>query len=136
MLLIDTNIFFAGVFTAHARHKPVTQWLRSVDEFATCGLTQIGVFRLLLTDAAMHSRPLAPADAHAVIADFLADARHTFLAIGPISESFVGRTIGSKAAFDDYLIQIAAQSNCRLATSDKAIVSRWPEHSMLAPAGL
>jgi predicted nucleic acid-binding protein len=134
VLLIDTNIFFAAVFKAHSRHTPVIRWLESIDQFSTCGLTQIGVFRLLLNDAAMHGRPLAPPDAHAVIADFVADSRHAFLASGPVSKQFVGQTSGSKAAFDDYLIQVAAQSNCKLATSDKAVVNRWPEHSTLAPA--
>jgi predicted nucleic acid-binding protein len=66
MVLLDTNVLFAAVFQAHAHHETVSRWLATAERYATCGLTQIGTFRLLLTAEATNYSPLTPADAHAV----------------------------------------------------------------------
>lgn len=131
MFLLDTNVLFAAMFQAHARHESVGGWLADVPRFATCGLTQIGVFRLLLMDVSMHGHPLEPADAHTVLADFTRDERHAFLSCAELSTAFVGKTSGHKAAFDDYLVQIAQSGGCKLATLDRALVSRWGAHTVL-----
>lgn len=135
MFLLDTNVLFAAVFQSHSCHHVASRWLTNVDKYATCGLTQIGVFRLLLTPEATNRSPLAPVDAHAVLADLMRDERHMFLSdcAAPKPE-FVGRTAGSKAAFDDYLVQLAYAANCKLATLDRALTRRWQKHSLLIQA--
>ena len=119
------------MFAAHEHHEAVSRWLGGVQRFATCGLTQIGVFRLLVMAAPMHGHPLSPGDAHVVLAGFTRDQRHAFLSFGAVSPEFVGRTSGHKAAFDDYLVQIAQLANCRLATMDRPLTSRWSARTQL-----
>jgi predicted nucleic acid-binding protein len=137
MFLLDTNVLFAAVFQAHIHHQPVSRWLAATERYATCGLTQISAFRLLLTPAAMHLCPLVPAEAHAVLADFARSERHTFVPSCPaISPEFAGQTVGPKAAFDDYLVQLAHSANCRLATMDQALTKRWQVHTLLVPRDL
>jgi predicted nucleic acid-binding protein len=131
MFLLDTGVLFAAVFEAHQSHEPVSAWLKNVDRFSTCGMTQIGAFRLLLNDAAMDGGPLDPSDAHAVLEGFVNDPRHVLLSCPPISRDFVGQTSGHRACFDDYLVQIARAGECRLATLDKPLATRWKSGTFL-----
>lgn len=131
MFLLDTGVLFAALHQSHTHHELVNDWLSTVDGYATCGLTQIGVFRLLLTDAAMRGYPLEAAEAHKVLIEFASTARHTFLRCPSLSGEFVGQTRGHRAAFDDYLVQIAHDAHCKLATLDRSLVNRWSAHALL-----
>ncbi len=132
MFLPDTNVLFAAVYQAHIHHYPANRWLMAAERYATCGLTQVGAFRLLLTKAATNNYPLEVADAHAVLADLANSERHVFLATcSALSEEFVGQTPGPKAAFDHYLVQIACSVDCKLATFDRALTNRWSAHTVL-----
>lgn len=55
---------------------------------------------------------------------------HKFVACPPLSSSMVGKTNGHNAAVDDYLVQIASNAGCRLATLDRALATRWPERTL------
>jgi predicted nucleic acid-binding protein len=131
VFLLDTGVVFAAVFQAHQSHEAVSAWLKKVDHFATCGMTQIGAFRLLLHDGAMHGSPLSPLDAHTILEDLISDKRHALLSCPAISRDFVGQTNGHRACFDDYLVQIARSSRCQLATLDKALATRWTSDAFL-----
>ena len=131
MFLLDVNILFAALNEAHADHPKITRWLSSIEQHASCGLTQIGTFRLLIHPSAMLDRPLTSADAHRVIARFTSTDRHIFVPCPPLSSIAVGQTRGHKAAFDDYLVQIANDAGSRLATLDRALTMRWPERTFL-----
>lgn len=131
MFLLDTNVLFAAICQAHIHHEQVSRWLTAEERYATCGLTQIGAFRLLIMPQAMHDSPLDPVAAHEVLADFSNSERHTFLACPAPSDTFVGQTSGYKAAFDDYLVQIAYQAGYKVATLDRPLANRWPDHTLL-----
>jgi len=131
MFLLDVNALFAALNKTHGAHRRVMQWLQTIDQHASCGLTQLSTFRLLLTPTPMHGKPLKAADAHETIADFTSRRQHQFLACPALSKSMVGMTSGHKAATDDYLVQIASDAGCRLATLDRALVTRWPERTFL-----
>ncbi len=131
MPLLDINGAFAAVNQSHQDHERMTRWLDQQRDFATCGLTQIGVFRLLLTEAAMSGHPLEADQAHAVLASLVDDPKHRFVASEPIDPNFVGKTAGQRAAFDDYLVQIAQNATCKLATFDRPLTRRWPKHTLL-----
>jgi len=131
MFLLDVSVLFAALNRTHKAHQTVTRWLASIDRHASCGLTQIGTFRLLLTPTTMHGRPMKSAAAHEMIADFTGCRRHRFVACPALSRSTVGKTNGHNAAVDDYLVQIANDAGCRLATLDRALATRWPERTLL-----
>lgn len=131
MFLMDTNALFATLHKTSVHHAPVMRWLATAERYASCGVTQIGTFRLLLTPAAMNGSPLRPAMAHEVLADFTGTQRHMFLMCPPLSNALVGQTGGRQAAVDDYLVQIADAAGCRLATLDRALATRWPERTFL-----
>ena len=128
-MLLDTGVVFAALNQAHASHLRVSRWLGNRGTYATCGLTQIGAFRLLLTDAAMNGAPLSQEEAHEVIAEFANSHRHRLLPCPPIAPDFVGKTNGSNAAFDDYLVQIASAGQTKLATLDTRLGTRWRDHT-------
>lgn len=128
-MLLDTGALFATLNQAHASHGKLSRWLAGEAHFSTCGLTQVGAFRLLLTDAAMNGAPLEPAEAHEVIAQFTKAARHQFLPCPPLAAGVVGQTAGSNAAFDDYLVQIAHDAGIKLATLDTRLATRWRDRA-------
>ena len=128
-MLLDTGAFFAALHQAHSSHDRMSRWIRNATDFATCGLTQIGAFRLLLTDAAMNGSPLEPTEAHEVIAQFTGNSRHRFIPCPGISKAMVGKTPGNKAAFDDYLVQVAQDAGMKLATLDTHLATRWREET-------
>ena len=130
-MLLDTGVLFAVLCQAHASHARTSRWLAGADRYATCGLTQIGVFRLLLTGASMQGCPLDPAAAHEVLAQFTAPARHLFIPCPAPGKKFVGQTTGNQAAFDDYLIQIASEAGLKLATLDTRLSTRWPKQTLV-----
>ena len=130
MFLMDTNALFAALHKVHIHHGPVMRWLATTERYASCGMTQIGTFRLLLTPAAMSGCPLEPESAHEVLADFIGTERHLFFMCPPLNK-LVGQTRGHKAAADDYLVQIASAEGCKLATLDRALATRWPERTLL-----
>lgn len=131
MFLLDTNVLFAAIYQAHIHHAQVSRWLTAEERYATCGLTQIGAFRLLIMPKAMHDSPLDPITAHEVLSDFSNSERHAFLACPAPSASFVGQTSGHKAAFDDYFVQIASHAGYKVATLDSGLTNRWPAHTLL-----
>lgn len=131
MFLLDVNVLFAALNELHAAHPKVIRWLSSVERHASCGMTQIGVFRLLILPSAMLDRPLASSDAHRAINSFTDSERHTFIPCPRLSSIDVGQTQGHKAAFDDYLVQIANDAGYKFATMDRALTSRWPERTFL-----
>jgi predicted nucleic acid-binding protein len=131
MFLMDTNALFAALHEPNIHNAVVMRWLTTIDRYASCGMTQIGTFRLLLTPASMSGIPLKPRLAHEALADFTHSARHYFLMCPPLSDAIVGQTLGHRAAADDYLVQIANASGCRLATLDRALAARWPERTVL-----
>ena len=131
IFLLDVSVLFAALHRAHKAHRTVTRWLKTIDQHASCGLTQIGTFRLLLTPAPMDGNPLDPTEAHETISDFTGVRQHQFVACPALSNSMVGKTNGHNAAVDDYLVQIASNAGCRLATLDRALAIRWPERAFL-----
>lgn len=131
MFLMDTNALFATLHKTSVHHIAAMRWLAMAERYASCGVTQIGTFRLLLTPAAMNGSPLKPAMAHEVLADFTSTQRHLFLMCPPLSNTLVGQTSGHQAAADDYLVQIADAAGCKLATLDRALATRWPERTLL-----
>jgi predicted nucleic acid-binding protein len=131
MFLLDINALFAVLYKTHIAHRFVMNWLGTIDQHASCGVTQIGTFRLLLTPAPMHGKPLNPEAAHESMARFTGLKQHRFVTCPRLSNSMVGMTNGHNAAVDDYLVQIASNAGCRLATLDRALAIRWPERTHL-----
>ncbi|HWK52180.1 MAG TPA: hypothetical protein VNR40_19935, partial [Steroidobacter sp.] len=87
MFLLDVNVMFAALNEIHADHAKITRWLYSIERHASCGLTQIGTFRLLILPSAMLDRPLTTSDAHRAIACFISSEHHTFLPCSQLSSA-------------------------------------------------
>jgi predicted nucleic acid-binding protein len=77
----------------------------------------------------MNGSPLDPKEAHEVIAQFTGNPRHRFVPCPGISKAMVGKTSGSNAAFDDYLVQVAQDAGLKLATLDTRLATRWREET-------
>lgn len=116
MFLLDINVMFAVLNKTHGAHSSVMRWLETIDHHASCGLTQIGTFRLLLTPAPMHGKPLEPCAAHESMARFMGLRKHRFVACPALSSSIVGRTA---------TMPLSTITWCRLPAVQDADWRRW-----------
>lgn len=57
MFLLDVDALFATLAETHIKSAIVIRWLQTADRYASCGMTQLGAFRLLLQASPMRGQP-------------------------------------------------------------------------------
>ena len=122
----DVNVWFALAVADHPHHRVAKAWWDH--EFSTVGfsrITQLGLFRLLTTAAAMGGMPLTNADAWGVYDRFLADERVRVFTEVPALEDFFRihsglRQASPKVWVDAYLAAYATSVEATLVTFDQA----------------
>jgi predicted nucleic acid-binding protein len=72
--LLDVNVLMALLWENHEQHERVRRWLRTVTEFATCPVSQLGSARV--SAHPMLGFGLSPEQAFGVLRRFFADPRH------------------------------------------------------------
>ena len=130
--LLDVNVLMALLWENHEHHHVARAWLRSVSQFATCPVSQLGFARVSSHPALGYS--MSPDQAFSVLRSFLADARHNFT---PDDLSCADRgvrtdlTSSANQITDHYLVALARQHQLCLATFDGALASRFSTESNL-----
>jgi toxin-antitoxin system PIN domain toxin len=113
--LLDVNLLMALLWENHEHHHAARVWLRNVPTFATCPVSQLGY-------------GLAPEMAFGVLRQFLADPRHRFIPDDLSCSDRVVRTDlmrGANQITDRYLVALARQHGCSLATLDKPLAKAF-----------
>lgn len=130
--LPDINVWVAIHHQRHSHHRVTLDWFNSLDEqnvLVFCRQTQLGLFRLLTTDAVMGSETLTQKKCWALYAQWLAGGR----AIerpepDGAREAFRARTMAAepapKAWMDAYLVAFAETARLTLVTFDKALAKK------------
>jgi toxin-antitoxin system PIN domain toxin len=138
-LFPDVNVWIALTYDGHVHHRAATKWFQSLGTNARlffCRVTQLGLLRLLTTEAVMGKEEvLSQAEAWDAYNQWLLDERVTFLAEPPgIEESFRASSRSARPSpkdwADSYLVAFAATSNLTLVTFDRALKSK-AEHALL-----
>jgi uncharacterized protein len=131
-LLPDINVWVAMHHQRHAHHRITLAWFNSLEEknvLIFCRETQLGLFRLLTTDAVMSGETLTQRKCWELYAQWMASGR----AIerpepDGVSEAFRARTMASepapKAWMDAYLAAFAETAQITLVTFDKALAKK------------
>ena len=79
--LPDINVWVALHFDGHRHHHEAVEWFRSLsddDPLVFCRHTQIGLFRLLTTDAVMCGEPLTQMQCWAIYSRWIDSGRASF----------------------------------------------------------
>jgi len=130
--LVDTDVFFAAINSAHERHTSARKWLESVkkDGWGVAIETYLASVRLLMNNGVMKGHALSAADAlKAVRAEFTGARSGEIVNGGSPDDSFLERAQGHKQIMDFYLVQTAAVCNAKLATRDAGTLAAWPHHT-------
>lgn len=129
-LFPDVNVWLALSYQRHVHHPAAKAWFERLDENARlcfCRFTQLGLLRLLTTDAVMgDDRVLSQAEAWRVYDRLNEDERILFLEEPSTMEAtfrvFSRDTRPApKDWADSYLMAFADVAGLRLATFDKAL---------------
>lgn len=126
----DVNVWLALSYERHIHHSAANQWFQNLADDTHpcfCRFTQLGLLRLLTTDAVMGADgPLTQLAAWGVFDICIGDGRTLFLEEPPTIESrFRSLTQekrpSSKDWGDSYLAAFATESGLTLVTFDQAL---------------
>jgi uncharacterized protein len=128
-LFPDLNVWLALSYQAHIHHKVASTWLDGLPDSARvyfCRITQIGLLRLLSTEAVMKSEVLTQSQAWQVYDRWLEDERIAFVdEPANLEANFRSESSSRRAAAkdwaDSYLIAFAESAGFQLVTFDRAL---------------
>ncbi|MDO5682411.1 MAG: PIN domain nuclease [Propionibacteriaceae bacterium] len=123
-VLFDVNALVALCVTSHLRHHDAHAFLRGVSRWATCPVTEAGLFRLLLNPLVVGAQR-SIGEVQAVVSGFRTDPRWQFLAdrttlADPRVETRVLQ--GHRQVTDLHLVNLARAEGAVLATFDRALL--------------
>ena len=116
----------------HEQHSKVRPWFKGVADFATCPVSQLGFARV--SSHPLLGYGLTPDDAFGVLRRLLADRRHRFI---PDDLSCADRVVrtdlmgGPNQITDRYLVALARQHKCSLATLDEPLAKSFADELTL-----
>ncbi len=130
--LPDINVWIALQYAGHRHHTEAVAWFRSLDDSASlvfCRHTQIGMFRLLTTDAVMQGAPLTQKQCWGIYARWM-DGGRAFLHAEPtgLDTAFQRLTLADtpspKTWADAYLAAFSETAALTLVTFDRALAEK------------
>lgn len=128
-LFPDVNVWLALSYERHIHHRLARDWFEDLDEerLCFCRFTQIGLLRLLTTNAVMGGDSvLNQKEAWAVYEKWLQDDRIAFIDEPPLLEAlFKANSLQTRPVpkdwADSYLLAFASAANFALVTLDRAL---------------
>ena len=140
-LFPDINVWLALSYERHVHCPVARKWFEDLGADARlcfCRFTQIGLLRLLTTEALMGAEVLSQVEAWRVYDRWLADERILFMDEPALMEmSFRAlsqqKSSSPKDWADAYLAAFAAIAGVRLVTFDQAFRAKTPELLVLGP---
>jgi hypothetical protein len=125
----DINVWLAIAVSGHVHHRRAALWYQSVnsERVIFCRITQLGLLRLLTTEAIMGSDVLTQRQAWSIYDRFIAHGSQLVDEPPGLEESMRLLTRHSQASpklwADAYLAAFARESGAQLITFDKALAS-------------
>jgi len=138
-LFPDVNVWVALHHQAHKHHPATLAWFRSLASETTlvfCRHTQMGMFRLLTTEAVMGDEALTQRKCWAIYAKWMAGGRAVqWLEPTGVGEAFQKRTTADEPApkswADGYLAAFAEAGGMRLVTFDRVLAGKCNRSMLL-----
>jgi toxin-antitoxin system PIN domain toxin len=130
--LLDVNTLMALLWENHEHYSKVRSWFRGISDFATCPVSQLGFARV--SSHPLLGYGMTPDDAFGVLRRLLADPRHRFLSDDLSAADRVVRTdlmTSANQITDRYLVALARQHGCALATLDEPLATSFSDEANL-----
>jgi toxin-antitoxin system PIN domain toxin len=131
LIFPDVNVWLALASSRHVHRAVATQWFESLGdgEPIFCRLTQMGLLRLLTTEAVMDVDVMTQRQAWSVYDSFVRDSGARFVyeprtLDATFRDSSRLGTASPKHWTDSYLAAFALETEARLITFDKALGAR------------
>ncbi len=129
--LLDNDVFFAAIYGKHVLHATCRAWLdRAKPEgWAVAAETYLAAVRLLMNPLVLRSGHLTAQQAIEAVETELA-GRHAgkvILAGRRPDAAVLKQAAGHKQVMDFWLVQIATEHGCKLATNDAGLALAWPK---------
>lgn len=130
-VFLDVNVWVALAWVTHTHHLVAKEWFNSLvdEEPVFCRFTQMGLLRLLTTEAVMGPEVLTQRQAWSVYDSFLRDSGARFIyETRTLDDSFRSLSrldmASPKDWADSYLAAFALETGARLVTFDKGLAGR------------
>jgi predicted nucleic acid-binding protein len=132
--LLDTNVVFGALTEAHPHHRACRQWVQAhrKDGLGTCAEVRLAYLRLSMNPEVMRQAPLTASQAWEVLELFVNGAAPGFAASPLPRPEYITHAQRHRDVQDFYLVQIAAEARCKLATNDSRLRKQWPQHTVAA----
>lgn len=127
--LLDVNALLAALFQIHPQFDAMQRWCKG-KRMVVCPLAGLGFLRISTQPSGPFK--IAMKDAKALLAGFVSQHDCEFIPDDFPLANFAPRA--SKSVTDDYLAQLAARHNLKLATFDEGIHHSAVELIPAAPA--
>jgi uncharacterized protein len=134
----DINVWLALALSRHVHHKRAKQWYESLDdeEIVFCRFTQIGLLRLLTTEAVMGTELLTQRRAWQIYDAFVKDGGARLLSEPrTLEERFRALSRHPSASpkdwVDSYLAAFSLETGAKLITFDKALGAKTKDSVVL-----
>jgi len=129
--LLDNDVFFAAIYGKHTFHVPARHWLDAAKPagWGIAAETYLAAVRLLMNPIVMKSGHLTAAQAVAAVDTELAGPHpgQVILARTRPDQALLKQAGGHRQIMDIWLVQIARENNCLLATNDAGLIAAWPK---------
>jgi predicted nucleic acid-binding protein len=128
--LLDNDVFLAAIYKGHEAHKVAREWLDSHKDagWGIAAETFLATMRLLMNPTIMGSGALSAPDTIAAIETELS-GKHpgkVVLATHKPDTSLFQKAVGHRQIMEIWLLQIAREHHCKLATRDGGTLANWP----------
>src|SRR5580704_8601184 len=131
-LLPDVNVWVALHHQIHEHHESALVWFESLDAERTlvfCRQTQMGLFRLLTTDAVMGDETLTQRQCWTLYRQWISGGKASLESEpATVSQAFEQRSMADAASpkewMDAYLAAFAETAEVQLVTSDRALAAK------------
>jgi toxin-antitoxin system PIN domain toxin len=138
-LFPDINVWLALSYERHVHYPVARKWFEQLDDdsrLCFCRFTQIGLLRLLTTEALMGMDVLSQVEAWRVYDRLLEDDRILFVDEPPLMEASFRALSRQKRPSpkdwaDAYLAAFAATAGLRVVTFDRALHGKAPDVHLL-----
>lgn len=129
--MLDNDVFFAAMYGKHALHAHCRAWLDRAkpDGWAVAAETYLAAVRLLMNPLVLKSGHLTARQAVEAVEAELAGKHpgRIVRARRRPQADMLKRATGHKQVMDFWLVQLAFEHGCRLATNDAALAAAWPD---------
>lgn len=133
-VLLDNDVFFAALVRHHPNHVRSRRWLDRIKPagWGIASETYLAAVRLLMNPKVMGSGALdAPAALTAVETE-LGGPNPGTVVVAPKrpARTLLEKAAGHRQIMDTWLVQIARDTGCKLATHDTGLLAQWPDHAL------